>query len=176
MKKSVSIVVGLSLLVAVSTLSGCKSMRRKKNPGGVFGGAYGAGMDFPMDGSIPMGDRFFGGTEERNLFASVYFAYDSSMVPASERAKVELVADYLRQNSQAAVIIEGHCDERGSREYNLALGERRALAVRSYLTGLGITPERIQTKSYGKEMPAVFGSGEEVWSQNRRAEFVIYTK
>jgi peptidoglycan-associated lipoprotein len=72
------------------------------------------------------------------------------------------------------VVIEGHCDERGSREYNLALGERRALAVRAYLVGLGIDATRLQTKSYGEEQPVAMGHDESSWSRNRRAEFVLF--
>lgn len=174
MKKSVVFVASLSLLLAASSLTGCKSL--KKNPAGVYGsgglgagGLYGDGM-----GGFAMGDRFTGGTEHRGLFAPVYFAYDSSQVDGGERAKVEAVAQNLKQNPSIAVIIEGHCDERGSNEYNLALGERRAQAIRTYLIGLGIGAERIQTKSYGEEMPAVQGDNESAWAANRRGEFVIY--
>lgn len=167
----------LTCLLAVSVLSGCKSMRRDPNPAGVFG----SGIDFALDDSLlmdshPLGDRFTGGTEHRDLFTPVYFAFDSSTIPAGERGKVELVARHLNQNRQDAVIIEGHTDERGSREYNLALGERRALSVRSYLIDLGISPDRIQTISFGKEQPAVLGQGEEIWAKNRRGEFVIYRR
>jgi peptidoglycan-associated lipoprotein len=174
MKKLVSLVVFVSIAAA---LTGCQSPGR--NPAGVGAGAgfgddaLGLGM---MDaiGGIPMGDRFSGGTEYRAQFESVFFAYDSSQVAASERAKIEAVSQHLQQNPNQAVIIEGHCDERGSREYNLALGERRALAVRTYLSGLGISADRIQTKSLGEEMPASPGHDDAAWSQNRRGEFVLY--
>ena len=86
----------------------------------------------------------------------------------------EAVHQALRSNAQAGVIVEGHCDERGSREYNLALGERRALAVRAYLIGLGLDPARVQTKSMGEEQPAVFGHDESAWSKNRRVEFILF--
>lgn len=169
MKKSSAFISIVSLLLVASSMSGCKSL--KKNPAGVYGSGdiYTDGL-----GSISVGDRFTGGTEHPGMFTPVFFAYDSAQVSDSERAKVEEVARHLKQNASVAVIIEGHCDERGSNEYNLALGERRALAVRAYLTGLGISADRIQTKSLGEESPADPGHDETAWSANRRGEFVIY--
>lgn len=169
MKKNVSVVTGLCLLLALSSLTGCKSL--KKNPAGVYGsdGLYGDGM-----GGLAMGDRFTGGTEHPGMFAPVYFDYDSSQVASTERSKIEAVSLHLKQNNSVAVIIEGNCDERGSNEYNLALGERRAQAIRDYLAGLGIGADRIQTKSYGEELPANPGHDEAAWSANRRGEFVLY--
>lgn len=173
MKKTVFF-IALALIAAA--LTGCQSPGR--NPGGVgFDDMDGPGLG-TMDSidvpGIPMGDRFTGGTEYRGEFQSVLFAYDSSQVSGSESAKVEAVAQYLQGNPDKAMIIEGHCDERGSNEYNLALGERRALAIRTYLSNLGIKAERIQTKSLGEEMPAAAGHDEASWSQNRRGEFVLY--
>lgn len=165
--------MGLCLLMAVSTFTGCKSL--KKNPAGVYGsdglyGADGAGSG----GSLAMGDRFTGGTEHPGMFAPVYFDYDSSQVADTERSKIDTVAQHLKKNDAVAVIIEGNCDERGSNEYNLTLGERRAQAVRSYLTGLGIGADRIQTKSYGEEKPVNPEHDEAAWAANRRGEFVLY--
>ena len=82
-------------------------------------------------------------------------------------------AEWLKQYSKVNVTVEGHCDERGTREYNLALGERRAAAAKKYLVGTGIAANRISTISYGKERPAVIGSDESAWSQNRRAVTVV---
>ncbi len=124
-------------------------------------------------GELGMGAEPFAGTEQRGQFQPVYFAYDSSAIEASERPKIEAVAEALRNSPNKRLIVEGHCDERGSNEYNLALGERRALAIRAYLVGLGISPDRIQTKSYGEEQPVAFGHNEEAWRLNRRGEFVI---
>ena len=168
MKKSSFFYLSLALLLAAS-LTGCKSPG--SNPGGVYGedigGVYG--------GSIPLGEsRFEGGAEYPGMFDSVLFAYDSSQVAAGERAKIEAVAGHLRQNPAHNVILEGHCDERGSREYNLALGERRALAVRTYLISLGIASDRTMTKSFGEENPTMPGHDDASWSQNRRGEFVLY--
>ena len=107
-------------------------------------------------------------------FMPVYFAFDASNLKDSELAKIEAVAQHLQANPTRVVMVEGNCDERGSNEYNLTLGELRAGSVRDYLLRLGIAAERVQTKSYGEEKPAVAGSGESVWSKNRRGEFAIY--
>jgi len=83
------------------------------------------------------------------------------------------LATQIQKQPQCHFVIEGHCDERGTREYNLALGEKRASVVMSYLAALGVDPTRMQTVSYGKERPAVIGSSEEAWAQNRRAVMVF---
>ena len=106
-------------------------------------------------------------------FAPVYFGFDSSAVPSAEFAKIDAVAKDLLANAKHVVVVEGNCDERGSNEYNLSLGENRANIVRDQLVNLGVSSERVQTKSYGEEKPAVQGSGESVWSKNRRAEFLV---
>lgn len=171
MKKYSSFLSVFTLLLIIASLAGCKSPGR--NPAGVY--VDGMGGEFDMiGGGLAVGNRFTGGSEHIGVFAPVLFAYDSSQVGASERGKIEAVGSHLKQNAAHAVIVEGHCDERGSSEYNLALGEQRALAIRSYLAGLGIESDRIQTKSMGEEMPAVPGHDEGAWSQNRRGEFVLY--
>ena len=109
-------------------------------------------------------------------FQAVYFAYDSYVLPPHEIAKVDAVGQHLIATPGHVLVVEGHCDERGSNEYNLSLGENRALAVRSYLVNMGISPDRIQTRSYGEEKPAVMGSGESAWSLNRRGEFALFQK
>ena len=106
---------------------------------------------------------------------TVYFDFDSSVLKTSEKSKVTAVADYVKANSGKAVRIEGNCDERGTEEYNRALGERRALAVREELIRLGIDPSHIDTISYGKDKPAVDGHNEAAWSKNRRDDFVVLT-
>ncbi len=98
----------------------------------------------------------------------IYFAYDSDVLVPSERANLDRIAEYLQQNQSLGLLIEGHCDQRGTEEYNRALGERRANAIRAYLAGRGLTDNRMKTLSYGKDKPAVDGSGETAWSQNRR--------
>ena len=104
-------------------------------------------------------------------FEAVRFDYDSPTLNPSEQGKIDAVVSYLQANAAHGVIVEGHCDERGSNEYNLALGERRALAVRAAMISAGIDGARVQTRSYGEERPVAFGHDEGSWSLNRRAEF-----
>jgi peptidoglycan-associated lipoprotein len=97
----------------------------------------------------------------------VFFAYDQSDISAEGQQILQRQAEWLKRYGQVTVTIEGHCDERGTREYNLALGERRAAAVRNVLVAMGVSPGRIKTISYGKERPIVVGSSEEGYAQNR---------
>jgi peptidoglycan-associated lipoprotein len=103
----------------------------------------------------------------------VFFAYDSSEITDEARSTLSKQAKWLMRHPRERVTIEGHCDERGTREYNLALGERRANAVKNYLIALGVPASRMTTISYGKERPAVAGDGDSVWSQNRRGVLVV---
>src|SRR5262245_30435118 len=105
-----------------------------------------------------------------------YFGLDSSELDDAARAVVASNAEVLKKNATWMVTIEGHCDERGTAEYNLALGERRAVAVKTYLVALGVPPDRLRTVSYGKEFPFDAGHTEAAWSKNRRGHFVITSK
>ena len=120
----------------------------------------------------------FGARIEGVEFTPLYFPYDQNTITSQEESKVAAVAQYLLGHSEAGVVVEGYCDERGTEEYNRALGERRALAASVMLTeSYGIEADRIKTVSYGEERPAVSGTGESVWSKNRRDEFVpVYLK
>ena len=109
-------------------------------------------------------------------FTPVYFGFDSTVVPQGELGKIDAVAAHLEKNADRVVVIEGNCDERGSNEYNMSLGENRAIIVRNYLVQNGIGAERIQTRSYGEERPAAQGNDESAWSKNRRSEFVVFRK
>ena len=102
----------------------------------------------------------------------IYFAYDSDLLVPSETANLDKVAEYLAKNAALGLVIQGHCDARGTEEYNRALGERRANAIRAYLAGRGLADGRMKTMSFGKDKPAVSGSGESVWRQNRRGVLV----
>jgi peptidoglycan-associated lipoprotein len=106
-------------------------------------------------------------------FEAVLFEYDSPQLNPSEQGKIDAVVAYLQQNPTHGVVVEGHCDERGSNEYNLALGERRSLAVRAAMIAKGIDGARVQTRSYGEERAVAFGHDESAWRLNRRAEFVF---
>ena len=114
----------------------------------------------PRTALIKVGDR-------------VLFGYDSSDLDDEDRSVLDNQAEFLNQNPSLQVTIEGHCDERGTREYNLALGEKRASSVKDYLTSLGINSDRISVVSYGKERPQVLGSNKAAWSMNRRSVTTI---
>ena len=120
----------------------------------------------------------FGARIEGVEFKPLYFPYDQNTISSSEETKVSAVAQYLLGHPEAGVVVEGYCDERGTEEYNRALGERRALAASELLIDVyGIEVSRIKTVSYGEERPAVTGTGDAVWSKNRRDEFVpVYLK
>jgi peptidoglycan-associated lipoprotein len=106
----------------------------------------------------------------------VFFGLDSADLDDAGRAAAMANADVLKKYSTWIVTIEGHCDERGTAEYNLALGERRSTAIKTYMTSLGISPDRIRTVSYGKEFPFNPGHTEDAWAQNRRGHFVITSR
>jgi len=111
--------------------------------------------------------------QARFLDEHIYFDFDSSTLTQESQAKLTEKADWLRQNAQVNVAIEGHCDERGTTEYNLALGDRRANSVKRFLINLGIADNRMSTVSYGEERPINPGHDESAWSLNRRAQFVL---
>ncbi len=108
-----------------------------------------------------------------NVGDRVFFDFDKSELKPPARSTIEALAAWMKNFPATRITIEGHCDERGTREYNLALGERRANAVYDYLLALGVQANRLRTISYGKERPAVLGSNEEAWAQNRRGVFVV---
>lgn len=108
-----------------------------------------------------------------NVGDRVFFGFDKYDLAGEARRTLELQAAWLKKYPQYKVVVEGHADERGTREYNLALGERRANSVKDYLIALGIDPSRVETISYGKERPVALGHDEESWAKNRRSVSVI---
>jgi len=183
------LVIGLVLIVAAS---GCR--KKPVNVTQLPGAKTGAPSDADSGGMIKpdgqpstepfdtsMGhpsnpaDLHAGWLEDAQALKAetVYFDFDSSVLKASEKPKVSAVADYLKANSAKAVRVEGNCDERGTEEYNRALGERRALAVREELIRLGIDPKRADTISYGKDRPVDPGHDESAWRKNRRDDFIV---
>lgn len=108
-----------------------------------------------------------------NVGDRVFFGYDRYDLTPEAQSTLQLQAEWMKRYPAVNITIEGHCDERGTREYNLALGDRRANAVKSYLVALGIEPMRVTTISYGKERPAVLGSNPAAWSQNRRGVSLV---
>lgn len=107
---------------------------------------------------------------------TIYFDYDQANIGAEARRQLAQNAEWIKKNTAVALQIEGHCDARGTVEYNIALGERRAIAVKNYLTSLGIDSKRLSVISYGKERPVAAGDSEEIFSKNRRANFVPVPK
>ena len=119
--------------------------------------------DFAADGVTPVDGN------GRPISRTFYFDYDKSTLRPADLAALEIHAQILRRNGDRSIVIEGHCDERGTREYNLALGERRASAVESFLTSAGVSSRQIETVSYGEEQPEDPGHDDSAWSRNRRA-------
>lgn len=111
--------------------------------------------------------------EEKGKFDDIHFAYDQYDISPDAQITLQAVASWLNKNTSAKILIEGHCDDRGTNEYNLALGDRRAKAARDYLVALGIAAGRVETISYGEEEPLCSEPNEECWTKNRRAHFVI---
>ena len=107
---------------------------------------------------------------------TVYFDYNSASLRGDAKTALKDNAEFLKGNKSVEVQVEGHCDERGSVQYNIALGEKRAKAVKEYLTALGIASKRLTTISFGKERPVAFGHDEEAWGKNRRGNFVVTAK
>jgi peptidoglycan-associated lipoprotein len=129
------------------------------------------------DQLIPLNSNLSGLSAAANQPAAlrdntVYFEYDRSTVKASEHSKLDAIASFMKSGNHL-VRVEGHCDERGTEEYNRSLGERRALAARAYLVNAGISADRLDTISHGEDKPAVPGHNEAAWSKNRRAEFIL---
>lgn len=161
------LVVMLTGTLLVAGIVGCRS-------GSEVGGEMLTISD-ELEGDHALSMRFEDGTRVTDVaFDPVYFRYDSYQIEDGEAGKMERVADYMGRNRDVNLVVEGHCDERGSREYNAALGEHRALAVRAYLIGLGIDSTDIQTRSYGEERPVDPGHNEQAWRKNRRGEFALY--
>ncbi|MEX2271301.1 MAG: peptidoglycan-associated lipoprotein Pal [Vicinamibacterales bacterium] len=135
----------------------------------------------PADPTVTSGDLASRSIDEINdpkqtPFQPVFFALDREEIDGQGQAALQNNAQILKQYASWVVTIEGHCDERGTPEYNLALGERRALAARDYLVSLGIAPDRLKTVSYGNEFPFDPAHTEEAYSKNRRAHFVVTAK
>jgi len=151
----------ISLAALTAALAACSSVPLDQNAGAGAGGAGGTSGD-PMDPFNPNSVL----AQQR----SVFFDFDSYTVGEQYRGLVETHARYLAAHQQQHIRIEGHTDERGGSEYNLALGQRRAEAVRRNMTVLGVSDSQIETISFGKEKPKALGHTEEDWAQNRRAD------
>lgn len=160
--------IKLLALLSVFALAACETPTTDDGTvSGTGSAGYGSGFESSNVDPRTMSD-FEAAVSDR-----VFFALDSSTLNGEAQSVLQGQAEWLKANPGINVVVEGHCDERGTREYNLALGERRANAARNYLVSLGVAAGRLQTVSYGKERPAVLGSNESSWSQNRRAVTVL---
>ncbi len=170
-------IVGVGCAAGLLVLAGCKSAQPYSGVGGAPGGEvdYTAMQSLPERGNFnPETDVDYGTLRAPDMNCGIiYFATDASTIGASERSKLEKVAGWLAKHPDKQILVAGHTDERGSLGYNRALGERRSIAVRDYMLGLGVVRDRVYTYSYGEERPAAQGSGEAAWTKNRRAEIGI---
>ena len=176
MRRRIFIQTVLLVAVASFAVTGCSFFKKKPKSG-----AGGTGTE---TGVPPIGDASGIASAQRPMdtgdwahgqFAAVYFDYDSAKVRPNEVSKIETVAAQLKSGT-SKLVVEGHCDERGTAEYNRALGERRAQAVREELVRIGVSADRISTVSYGKDRPADMGHDEAAWAKNRRCEFIIVSQ
>ena len=169
--RNLLMVAGMALALAA-----CSSDDKATDVGQVTTGEQTGIATTPMETSTTNQYGPAAGTQQDlvvNVGDRVFFGYDHYDVSAEAETILRGQAEWMAKYPNVKLSIEGHCDERGTREYNLALGERRANSVKNYLTGLGVDASRIQTVSYGKERPAVMGSNAEAWAQNRRAVSVV---
>lgn len=157
-------------LIALFLAVGCSSKKPKnsQDDGAVGSDGNNAGLSLELNGSSDTGKA--GGLQ------TVYFPFDSSAIEGDTKSTIQSNAEFLKKMASVDVQVEGHADERGGRQYNLALGERRAKAVRDMLVAMGIPAKRISVISYGSERPVAEGSDESSWSRNRRANFVVTAK
>jgi peptidoglycan-associated lipoprotein len=171
-----------SVVLIIFTLSGCPKKAPPPTESGLGTGTGGLGTSGTGAGESDLQGQDQAGRVERNIqqgperggpLQDIHFDYDSFEVSSTAREALRVNADWLQNNAQAKVEIEGHCDERGTVEYNLALGAKRAKAARDYLVTLGISPSRLSTISYGEELPLCQDADESCWQQNRRAHFTV---
>ena len=164
----------LSVLAAVALLGACETATEEsaKTSGGGASTTPAKTMAKPMMKKTGI----MAGSQQDlvvNVGDRVFFDYDKFNVRPDQRSVLDKQVAWMKANPSVTVVVEGHCDERGTREYNLALGERRSTAVRDYLVARGIDASRVDTISYGKERPVAFGGDEAAWSQNRRGVTVV---
>lgn len=158
------------MLTSALALAACQKKAPEELPPAPQATAAPAPAPTPTGPAVGSMEHFVAAVGEANTV--VYFDTDRYNIDSEDSAKLQTQAQYFSQYPQVTFTIEGHCDERGTREYNLALGERRANAAKNYLVSLGIPASRIRTVSYGKERPVALGSNESAWALNRRAATV----
>jgi peptidoglycan-associated lipoprotein len=155
-------------LVACAMVVGCKGKQTQSDQAVETVGNGTPQIDSSALSFDPMGSD----SGKIDGLVTVHFGYDKANLDAKSKKEISTNVDWMKKNPNTRVQIEGHCDSRGTIEYNVALGERRANAVKAYMVSSGINAERLSTISYGKEKPLATGDSESAWSQNRRANFV----
>jgi len=164
----------LVLIAAIGLLAACETAPKDAaNAAGASGSSSSTSSSTEASSSSSSSAAATPAEELASIGDRVFFDYDSSALSAEAKATLSAQAAFLASNPAVTITVEGHCDERGTREYNLALGERRATAARDYLVAQGVNAARIKTISYGKERPAFIGSNPYAYSKNRRAVSVI---
>ena len=159
-------------VLCVAVFAGCRRKKNMSTSGDMLAPTDVIGSDVAMTGAhFVDGQRI---TDPEAQIETVKFAYDSYSVEQGEMAKVEKAAAFMKKYPEVRLVAEGNCDERGSNEYNMTLGEQRALAVRACLVGMGVDGTRVQTRSFGEEKPANPAHDEAAWAANRRAEFAFF--
>lgn len=165
----------LTILAATLTLTSCAS-NKKKTDGGDNMNVDSTTLDNGNNSGVALELNGDSDSNRAGSLQTVYFDYSSAVLTGSTRNTLSANAEFLKKNPSVKVQVEGHCDERGSVQFNLALGEKRAKSVRDYLASQGIASNRISVISLGKEKPVSFGHDEESWSKNRRGNFVVTEK
>lgn len=157
-------------LVACALVAGCKSKQNTSDSN--IETAPTGGQSTAIDSSPLSFDPMGSDSGKISGLVTVHFGYDKSSLDSSAKKDIAANADWMKKNPGVKVQIEGHCDNRGTIEYNVALGERRANAVKAYMVSLGVAADRLSTISYGKEKPLDTADNEAAWAKNRRANFV----
>lgn len=162
-----------ALLVAAITLAGCASQKPAAGAGANGGANGGVGQEGVGGSSLQQLQKGSLGSEGQGPLGDIHFDFNDATVRPQDSDILKTNADWLQKNPNTRVQVEGHCDDRGSAEYNLGLGAKRAQATKDYLETLGLAANRISTISYGKELPLCTEETEDCWQQNRRGHFVV---
>ena len=175
---SLTSAAAVAMLVVVLAFLGCSSKKNQPGAGGPNGlGGPGGMGESPLgpggQGSLTKLQKGTLGEGDQGPLKDIHFGYNDYTIQPQDNDILRANADWLQQNGTTRVQVEGHCDERGSEEYNIALGAKRAQAAKDYLQTLGINADRISTISYGKELPICQDHAEDCWSQNRRDHFAV---
>ncbi|MBN1929849.1 MAG: peptidoglycan-associated lipoprotein Pal [Chlorobiaceae bacterium] len=168
MKYTLPGIIGAAMII----LAGCSSKSAVSTSGEASDAGYAAGAGAGAPGAVTVENVPVDSAVAAPVLGDIFFDFDSSALSAEAQQQLKQNASWIEKNPQVSVTIQGHCDERGTDEYNMALGERRAVAARDYLTTIGVGDSRLSTISFGEEMPFDSGHNEEAWAKNRRDHFI----